>query len=306
MPRLDGKAVVVTGGAGLLGAAFCRSLAEHGASVLINDVNAKAAEALATGIGQAGGTASPLIEPVDSWEGGRRVIEACVERYGRIDCLVNAAHRTIPKPIWELTEAEFDLTVDIHLKGHFACTSHAARHMMKQGSGSIINLASRAMAGLERFSAYGASKGGIISATFTWALELAPYGIRVNALSPAARPLQEGRQPSMRMPWRRRPGQTIEEMRDETPPPETVAPLVIYLASDASDWVSGQVLFLSGDSLAVVRHPMEERFAFLPHGWSVEDLERYFRDSLGPAFERPSMGGGPYRWYGGVGKDTRA
>ena len=66
------------------------------------------------------------------------------------------------------------------------------------------------------------------------------------------------------------------------------------------------MLFLSGDSLALVRHPMEERFAFLPQSWTVEDLERYFRDSLGPAFVRPSMGGGPYRWYGGIGKDTRA
>jgi hypothetical protein len=157
------------------------------------------------------------------------------------------------------------------------------------------------MAGLKGFSAYGAAKGAILSATFGWALELAPHGIRVNAVSPAARQRAPGEPVSLRMPWTRRPGQSVDAMRAETPAPESVAPLVVFLASDASDWVSGQVLFLAGDSLALIRHPLESRFAFRPEGWDVESLERHFRDCFASALEWPSMMAGPYRWHQGVG-----
>jgi 3-oxoacyl-[acyl-carrier protein] reductase len=302
MSRLDGKAVVATGGAGLLGAAFCRSLADEGAQVLINDVDEERARAVAADIRRVGGTADVCIESVESWEHGERIIGACLERFGRVDCLVNSAASIGSKPFLELTEAEYRAILDSQLTGHFACSQHAARYMVKHGGGSIINLTSRAMAGLRNYSAYSAAKGGIISATFTWALELARYGVRVNAVSPAARATEPDQAVSMQMPWawRRNPGQSVGDMRSQTPPPESVAPLVVYLASDASDWVSGQVIFLSGDSLALVRHPMEDRFAFQPQGWSVDDLQRYFRVTLGPGLEQPSMAGGPYRWYDGV------
>ena len=103
------------------------------------------------------------------------------------------------------------------------------------------------------------------------------------------------------MPWRREPGQSVDDMRAMTPSPESVAPLVVFLASDASDWISGQGIFLAGDSLALIRHPNEDRFAFRPEGWSVEALEQHFRHTFGTALERPSMAGGPYAWHGGVG-----
>jgi len=177
--------------------------------------------------------------------GSRRlIVDTCVERYGRIDCLVNSAHVTVAKPLTELTEADFRATWDSHVIGHFACTRRAAIHMTERG-GSIVNLVSRAMAGLKGYSAYSAAKGAILSATFSWALELAPHGIRVNAISPAARHREPGEPVNLRMPWRRQPGQSVDEMRAETPPPESVAPLVVYLASDASDWVSGQIIFLA-------------------------------------------------------------
>jgi len=301
MGRLDDKAAVVTGGGGLLGAAFCRQLAAEGAHVLVNDVDGSRAETVATEIAEAGGIASAFEGSVESWDQGGRIVEACVERYGRIDCLVNSAHATIALPLAELDEAQFRTTMDSHVTGHFACAHHAARHMIAQGGGSIVNLVSRAMQGLRGFSAYGAAKGAILSATFGWALELADHGIRVNAISPAARRREPGEPVSHRMPWRRGPGQSIDEMRDQTPTPESVAPLVVFLASDASDWISGQAIFLAGDSLALIRHPMEDRFAFMPEGWGVDDLEQHFRHCLGHAMERPSMQAGPYPWHEGVG-----
>ena len=302
MLRMDGKVVLVTGGAGLLGAAFCRALAERGAKVLVNDIDEPRARAVASDIADSGGAAELCIESVDSWQHGERIVGACVERFGRIDALVNSAATFASKPFLELTEEDYRAVLESQLTGHFACSQAAARQMVRQGGGSIINLVSRAMAGLRNYSAYSAAKGGILSATFTWALELARHGVRVNAVSPAARAYEPGEAESMEMPWawRRTTGESVDGMRARTPPPESVAPLVVYLASDASRWVSGQVIFLSGDSLALVRHPMEDRFAFQPQGWSADEIDRSLRAGLGPAFEAPSMAGGPYRWYDGI------
>jgi NAD(P)-dependent dehydrogenase (short-subunit alcohol dehydrogenase family) len=268
----------------------------------VNDLAGERAEAVAAEIVEAGGAASAFAGSVDSWDRGGRIVDACIERYGRIDCLVNAAHTYNTLPIAELDEAEFRKTLDCHVTGHFACTHHAVQHMIRQGGGSVVNLLSRAMQGLRGFSTYGAAKGAILSATFSWALELAEHGIRVNAISPAARRREPGEPVSLRMPWRRETGQSAAEMRDRTPSPESVAPLVVFLASDASNWISGQAIFLAGDSLALIRHPMEDRFAFMPEGWTLDDLETQFRHCMGPGFEQPGMQASPYAWFAGVGR----
>jgi NAD(P)-dependent dehydrogenase (short-subunit alcohol dehydrogenase family) len=306
MQRLEGKTALVTGGGGLLGAAFARALADEGAQVLVDDVAGDRAEAVAAEINRRGGDACAFAGSVDSWEGARRAVEACVDRYGRIDCLVSSAHRYDTTPIAELDEAQFRSTLDCHVTGHFACTHHAVGHMIRQGDGgSVINLLSRAMQGLRGFSTYGAAKGAILSATYSWALELAPHRVRVNAISPAARHREPDEPVSQRMPWRREPGQSIESMREQTPTPESVAPLVAYLASDAADWVSGQAIFLAGDSLALIGRPVEERFAFRPEGWTLDDLEAHFRHALAPAFAHPSMQAAAYAWSDGVGPSRR-
>lgn len=306
MSRLENRVALVTGGGGLLGAAFGRALAAEGARVLVNDVVEERAETAAEAIRKAGGEASAVAGSVGSWALGGRVVEACLERFGRLDCLVNAAHAFETAPIAEMDEAQLRVALDSHVTGHFACTHHAVRHMIERGGGgSIVNLVSRAMQGLRTYSAYGAAKGAILSATFSWALELAEHGIRVNAVSPAARRREPGEPVSLRMPWRREPGQSVESVRDQTPTPESVAPIVVYLASDASSHVSGQGFFLAGDSLALIRHPMEHRLAYRPEGWSVDEIDRHVRQTLGPALEHPSMQVEPYRWHGGVGPRTR-
>lgn len=295
---LDGKAVVVTGGAGLLGSAWCRALAREGARLIVNDLRADHAEALVKGIAAAGGTAIADSHRVESWEGGERIVSACIERFGRIDGLVTAAHVTATAPIWELSERDLERTLTSHVKGHFALVHHAARAMREQRSGSIVTVSSRALNGLPGGSSYAAAKGAIMSATFSWAMELAPFGVRVNCINPAAQ-IAAG-PPARHMKWFWDFDIHNPTWTEPVPAPETTAPLVQYLLGDDSRWINGQVIFLSGDTLALLRHPREERFAFRPEGWTLADLKLYFRESVGAQLETPGMVEQRYPWYDGV------
>lgn len=298
MGAVEGKAVVITGGGGVLGRAYAAALAREGARVVVNDVDSAKAEPVVASIVEAGGEAILDATSVDSWEGGERIVGACLDRFGRIDGLVASAHQVRLRPIWDLRERDLDTTLDIHVKGHFSCVHHAARAMREQGSGSIVTISSRALNGLPGGSTYAAAKGAIMSATFSWALELADAGVRVNAINPAAM-LTPG-EPARHMRWHW--DFTVDEMgwTEPVPDADSVAPLVVYLQSDASSWVTGQVIFLSGDTLALLRHPREERFAFRPEGWSVEDLTLHFRETVGASLEMPGMAVPHYRWYDGV------
>lgn len=299
MGVLDGKAVVVTGGAGVLGRAYCRAIAREGAAVLINDVKAEDAAALAREICGAGGRAAADTSSVESWESAGRIVEHCVAEFGRLDGLVASAHTTSFGPIWQLSQADLEATLASHVVGHFACVHHAARLLREQRSGSIVTVGSRALSGLPGVSTYAAAKGAILSATFSWALELADCGVRVNCINPAAQ--LGGGEPARHMRWHwdfsiDRPGWS-----EPVPAADSVAPLVVYLLCDDSRWVTGQAIFLSGDTLALLRHPREERFAFRPEGWSLDDLRRHFRETVGASLEMPGMDVPHYPWYDGVG-----
>ncbi|MEE9285899.1 MAG: SDR family oxidoreductase [Dehalococcoidia bacterium] len=300
MGVLAGKAIVITGGAGVLGAAYAVAMAREGARLLINDVDGEAVERVVADVQAQGAQAVGSTDSVATWAGAGRIIDACVDAFGRIDCLVNSAHQFRRGPIWEMTEEALDLTVTVHLKGHFACTHHAAQRMKEQRAGSIVTVTSRALHGMPGNSPYATVKAGILGATWSWALELADYGVRVNCVSPAALK-NPAFQPTMHMRWHTE--FTVEHggQQHDTPTADTVAPLVVYLASDESRWVTGQVIFLSGDTLALMDQP-QYRFALKPDGWSVDDLRTRFRELMGPHLAQPGQGEPRYRWHGGVGE----
>jgi NAD(P)-dependent dehydrogenase (short-subunit alcohol dehydrogenase family) len=282
----------------VLGSAYCRAIAREGAALLLNDVASARAEPLAEELRASGARVAVDSSSVASWAGAGEIVERCLREFGRLDGLVTSAHTTAFGPIWELREADLDATLASHVKGHFACVHHAARALRAQRSGSIVTVGSRALNGLPGVSCYAAAKGAIASATFSWALELADSGVRVNCIHPAAQ--LGGGEPARHMRWFwnfsiERPGWS-----EPVPGADSVAPLVVYLLCDDSSWVTGQVVFLSGDTLALLRHPREERFAFRPEGWSVDDLRRHFRETVGAQLEMPGMGVPHYRWYGGV------
>ncbi len=304
MGLLSGKAVVVTGSGKGLGRAYAIALANEGAGVVVNDIDVQSAEKTAADIRATGSTAAISTDSVSSWAGAERIVGTCVKTFGRIDALVNNAGISRRGMIWEVNERQFDELTSVHLKGTFACAHFAAQQMKEQRSGSIINISSRAQSGRGNHSLYSAAKAAVLGATFAWSLELAPYGVRVNAIFPYAQTTmrpgfvkETTMHPNLDSHYK--PGEEADPPVP-FPPAETVAPIVVYLACDEASWISGQILFLAGDTLALVSHPAPVRVAYKKDGWTTKDLQEYFRQSIGSSLFPVGFGNPRYDWYGGV------
>jgi NAD(P)-dependent dehydrogenase (short-subunit alcohol dehydrogenase family) len=183
MTRFNGKSVLITGGAGGMGQAAAREFLGEGASVVIADIDEKriaAATAELSSFGAISGIRTDVTRPDDC----RRAIDAVVERHGKLDILVNGAGVWVEGPAEQVSEAEWDRTVDINLKGTFFCCRHAIPHLVAT-QGCILNIISDAgLMGYAGTSVYCASKGGVTLLTRSLGLELAPKGVRVNGICP--------------------------------------------------------------------------------------------------------------------------
>src|SRR5436305_493053 len=194
MGSLDGRVAIVTGAGRGIGRAHALLFAEEGAHVLVNDVDREPAEAVVAEIEAAGGHAVANDNDIASWEGGARLVESAVTAFGDLHVLVNNAGFLRDRALVNMTEDEWDDIVRVHLKGHFAPTRFAAaywRERSKQGDGlrpSVINTTSTSgLLGNVGQTNYGAAKAGIAAFTTIVAQELQRYGVRVNAIAPAAR-----------------------------------------------------------------------------------------------------------------------
>lgn len=249
---LAGKAVVITGAGRGLGAAYARFAAAEGAAVVVNDIDAASAGAVASAIADSGGRALAVPGDVGDWDFAARLVARCVEAFGAIDGLVNNAGVLTPARIEDLTEADARRMLDTNLMGTIACGVAAARRMLAQGSGAIVNVASGSQAGDIALSGYGASKGGVASLTYAWAMECAGRGVRVNAVSPLAdTDMAKANAAFMAVQMAHR-----EVVYGALPPPESNAPVVAYLLSDRSGGINGQVVRIAGRQLSFVTHPM--------------------------------------------------
>ena len=253
--RLDGRSAVVTGAASGIGAAIAEVLAAAGASVVLGDVNATGAEAVAEGIRAAGGVAG-----AQRCDVARRVdVDALVARaereFGRIDVLCNVAGIPSDGPLADVTDAELDRVLAVNLKGALYGCQAALRVMAAQKSGSIVNVSSAVIdAPTAGYGVYAISKAGIASLTQTLALEAGALGVRVNAIAPGAtitaftsRHLlgPDGKADPQRLDAfvdamrRRSPLGRVGEALDQ-------AWLALYLASDASRFCTGQIWRANG------------------------------------------------------------
>lgn len=265
----QGRVVVVTGAGRGIGRAHALAFAAEGASVVVNDVDADAAAEVADAVGdQAVANSSDVAE----WAGARELIGTALERFGRLDVLVNNAGFLRDRMLVNLGEDEWDAVVRVHLKGHFAPLRHAAEHWRAEAKAGraprarVINTSSGAgLLGSVGQGNYSAAKAGIAGLTVVAAAELARYGITVNAIAPAARTrMTEGVFASMA-----RPDEGFDAMA-----PENVSPLVVWLGSGESGHVSGRVFEVEGGKVSLAQA--------WRHGPAVDKGERWAPAELGP------------------------
>jgi NAD(P)-dependent dehydrogenase (short-subunit alcohol dehydrogenase family) len=246
MGRVEGKVALVAGGGGGIGGAGAEGLAREGAVVLCADIDIAAAEATATRIRAAGGRASATALDVRERGAVDAAVAEAAREFGRLDVLVECAGVSHGSSFLDLDPSEWDRVIAVNLTGMFHLGQSAARQMVRQKSGgSIINVTSQLaeVARPER-AAYVASKGGTRSLTQAMALELAPHGIRVNAIAPG--PTLTGlTRASYTDPERRR--STIAQIPlGRLGDPEDLVGAILFLASDESRWVTGSTVTVDG------------------------------------------------------------
>src|SRR3989338_7100641 len=251
MFELKNKVALVTCGRRGMGKAHALALAVQGAKVAITDIDLAECQLVAAQIKSKNGEAICFKMDVSDKAEVEEVFNKVIKEFGRLDILVNNAGIFSPKPALEISEEEWDRTLDINLKGQFLCAQRAAKEMAKNKWGRVINISSIASGGVgigfEGAAHYAASKGGIIGMTESLAIELAPFGINVNAIAPGAidTPMIQA-------------GAETEELKKyiEKIPlkrigrPEEVSAAVVFLASDEASYITGSTFYVDGGWLA--------------------------------------------------------
>jgi glucose 1-dehydrogenase len=244
--RLQDKVVVVTGGSRSIGRAIALGCAAEGASVVVNyRTNEREAQHVVDEVRACGGSAVSQQGDVSRGEDARALVARAVAEFGRLDVLVNNAGVLRRTPVLEIGEEEWDLILSIDLKGPFLCAQAAARQMVEQGSGSIVNISSvneeRPGPGLAHYSS---AKGGLRMLTRQLALELAPHGIRVNSVAPGLVETDLNRADIADTAWREaRIARTPLKMIGK---PDDVVGAALFLASDDSRYATGTSVFVDG------------------------------------------------------------
>ena len=252
MSNLTGKVAIITGARRGMGKSHALELAKAGTKVVVSDISEEDCQKVVKEIRKEGEEAIAIKCDVSKKEEVSEMVKRIIEKFGKIDILVNNAGICQFKPFLELTEEEWDRTIDINLKGYFLVAQAVAQEMVKQKSGTIINIASVAMGqvgvGLTNIVHYCASKGGIVAMTEAMALELAPFNIRVNAISPGMieTPMINPVKGDSKM---------MEAMLTRVPMkrvgrPEEISKAVLFLASDGSSYMTGSTIVVDGGWLA--------------------------------------------------------
>ena len=246
MGRLENKVAVVTGGGRGIGRAICLAFAKEGADVILNyaSKDQPAQEAVEL-IGKIGRKAVAVKGNVAVKADVERIIQTAIENFGKIDILVNNAGVSKPNMLYKMTEEQWDEVVDIHLKGPFLCIQAASKYMMEKKYGKIINVTSSAgLWGTKGQINYSSAKGGIVALTKSAARELGGYGITVNVVQPGY--VSTEMTDKIRTDPKLKEVYTGRILLGRFAEPEEVAPTFVFLASDESDYITGQVFCVDG------------------------------------------------------------
>lgn len=248
---IRGKVAIVTGAAQGIGLAVAETLAAHGASVALVDVRAGALEEAVAVIRERGGTAMALSTDVSSKDEVQAMAQAVLESYGPVDILVNNAGVLRNTPIADMPEAEWDLVLDVCLKGAFLCSQAVLPTMRARGYGKIVNISSLAARSTSVLggAAYTSAKAGLLGFSRHLAREAAPYGINVNAICPGATDTPMTRAGAANAEHFEQVGKAVPLGRWGVPLDQAQA--VLFLASDAASFITGATLDVNGGQVMV-------------------------------------------------------
>lgn len=284
---LAGKVAIVTGSGQGLGLAYARELARQGAAVVVNDVNEETAAAAVAQIEADGGKATAVVVPVGSTEAAKALVAGALEAFGRLDILVTNAGILRDKSLLKMTDEDFDLVINVHLKGTFTCVREAYAYFKENGvAGRIVTIGSpTGQRGNFGQTNYAAAKAGIVGMVRTWALEMKKAGVTVNAVIPVAATAMTKTVPYF--------AKAVEaDEHGEAMPAffrhdlgfgtaDDVAGLVAYLASDEAAGITGQAIGAGGDRLQVWTHPEPATTDYREGGWTYEALQERGAELIG-------------------------
>ena len=291
--RLEGRIAIVTGAGRGIGKGEALALAAEGAAVVVNDLGGSLAgegsdrspaDAVVREITDGGGRAVANYADVADFAACEAMVQQAIDAFGQLDILVNNAGILRDRMVFNMTEQEWDVVINVHLKGTFNTIKYAAVIFRQQRSGRIINTSSTSGLGNAGQANYAAAKEGIVGITRTVARDLGPYGVTCNALRPGAATRLTV---SPEMEAARQAATARGEVRDNigtevAMDPDAVGPLVAYLASDEAQNVNGRDFMIRGNALGLYTIPTVEAQAFGPgERWTNNDMFEVFPKTIG-------------------------
>ena len=298
MGMLDGRVAIVTGAGRGIGAETAKLFASEGAKVVVNDLGGAVdgsggesgpADAVVAAIKDAGGDAVANYSSVSDYDAAEGIVKAALDNFGDLDIVVNTAGILRDRMVFNMSEAEWDAVVDVHMKGHFNLTKFASIHWRSERKGHyrLINFSSvSGIFGAPGQPNYAAAKMGIVGFTYSCANALGRYGATANAISPGA---------STRMtdtvPEERRSATNVDSSaEDPQRSPANVAVPLVYLASEQSDWLTGQIIGASGYELQLFNKPAVIRQVRGTERWTPQGAAQQIEELFKPAV----TGGGTF------------
>ena len=294
------KVVLVTGAGGGIGRGFALALGREGAKVVVNDLGAsldgvgtdnERAQSVVDEIKAAGGEAIANGESVADWDAAARMVQLAVDTYGRIDCVINNAGILRDRFFFNMSKEDWHQVIDVHLHGAFYVSRAAATHFKAQQSGSYVHMVSTSgLIGNLAQANYSAAKLGIAALSKSIAMDMAKFNVRSNCISPFA--------------WSR----MISSIPTETPEQQArverlqkmesskIAPLAVYLASDAGVGVSGQVFAVRANEIFLMSQSRPIRSMHTEQGWTPESIANRAMPALKPSFYKLDRSQDVFDW----------